>query len=59
VNIVPIFAAMKSLRLAVQSSSAAGSAAESPSLLSELAAVKANVVRLEAEVHKLKGLSQR
>jgi uncharacterized protein len=41
---------------AVQSSSAAGLAAESPSLVSELAAVKANVARLEAEVHELKGL---
>ena len=42
---------------AVQSSSAAGLAAESPSLdISELAAVKANVARLEAEVHELKDL---
>jgi hypothetical protein len=41
----------------VQSSSAAGLAAESPSLgISELAAVKANVARLEAEVHELKDL---
>ena len=45
---------------AVQSSSAAGLAAESPSLgISELAAVKANVARLEAEVHELKGLLAR
>jgi len=42
---------------AVQSSSAAGLAAELPSLgISELAAVKANVARLEAEVHELKDL---
>ena len=42
---------------AVQSSSAAGLAAESPSLdISELAAVKANVARLEAEVHELTDL---
>jgi uncharacterized protein YceH (UPF0502 family) len=42
---------------AVQSSSAADLAAESPSLgISELAAVKANVARLEAEVHGLKDL---
>ena len=41
---------------AVQSSSA-GLAAGSPSLaISELAEVKANVARLEAEVHELKGL---
>ena len=41
----------------VQSSSAVGLAAESPSLsISELAAVKANVARLEAEVHELKDL---
>ena len=45
---------------AVESSSAAGLAAESPSLgTSELAAVKANVARLEAEVHELKGLLAR
>jgi uncharacterized protein len=38
----------------------AGLAAESPSLgISELAAVKANVARLEAEVHELKGLLAR
>jgi hypothetical protein len=42
---------------AVQSSSAADLAAEAPSLgISELAAVKANVARLEAEVHVLKDL---
>ena len=42
---------------AVQSSPAASLAAESPSLgISELAAVKANVVRLEAEVRELKDL---
>src|SRR6516165_9753651 len=42
---------------AVQSSSAAGLAAESPSLgISELAAVKVNVTRLEAEVQELKDL---
>jgi uncharacterized protein len=41
---------------AVHSSSAAGLAAESPSLVSELAAVNANVARLEAEVHELRGL---
>ena len=41
----------------VQSSSEAGLSAESPSLdISELAAVKANVARLEAEVHELKDL---
>ena len=41
----------------VQSSSAVGLAAESPSLsISELAAVKANVARLEAEVRELKDL---
>jgi uncharacterized protein len=41
---------------AVQSS-AAGVAAESPALgISELAAVKANIARLEAEVHELKDL---
>ena len=45
---------------AVESSSAAGLAAESPSLgISELAAVKANVARLEAEVQELKGLLAR
>ena len=45
---------------AVESSSAAGLAAESPSPgISELAAVKANVARLEAEVHELKGLLAR
>ena len=45
---------------AVESSSAAGLAAASPSLgISELAAVKANVARLEAEVHELKGLLAR
>ena len=43
-----------------QSSSATGLAAESPSLgISELAAVKANVARLEAEVHELKDLLAR
>jgi uncharacterized protein len=42
---------------AVQSSTAAGLAAESPSLgISELAAVQANVARLEAEVRELKDL---
>jgi uncharacterized protein YceH (UPF0502 family) len=42
---------------AVRSSSAADLAADSPSLdISELAAVKANVARLEAEVHELKDL---
>ena len=42
---------------AVQSSSAAGLAAESPSLgTSELAEVKANVARLEGEVRELKDL---
>jgi uncharacterized protein YceH (UPF0502 family) len=42
---------------AVQSPPAAGSAAESPSLgISELAAVKANVARLEAEMRELKDL---
>jgi uncharacterized protein YceH (UPF0502 family) len=42
---------------AVQSSSAAGLAAESSSLgISELAAVKANVARLEAQVSELKDL---
>jgi uncharacterized protein YceH (UPF0502 family) len=42
---------------AVQSSSAASLAAESPSLgISELAEVKANVARLEAEVRELKDL---
>jgi len=42
---------------AVQPSSAAGLAAESPSLgISELAEVKANVARLEAEVRELKDL---
>jgi uncharacterized protein len=42
---------------AVQSSSAAGSAAESPSLgISEFAAVKAKIARLEAEVDELKDL---
>jgi len=42
---------------AVESSSAAGLAAESPSPgISELAAVKTNVARLEAEVHELKDL---
>jgi len=41
----------------VQSCSEAGLSAESPSLgISELAAVKANVARLEAEVHELKDL---
>jgi uncharacterized protein YceH (UPF0502 family) len=43
--------------LDVRSSSAAGSAAESSSLgISELAALKANVARLEAEVDELKDL---
>jgi uncharacterized protein YceH (UPF0502 family) len=42
---------------AVRSSSAAGLAADSPSLgISELALVKADVARLEAEVHELKDL---
>ena len=42
---------------AVRSSSAADLAADFPSLgISELAAVKANVARLEAEVHELKDL---
>jgi uncharacterized protein len=42
---------------AVRSSSAADLVADSPSLdISELAAVKANVARLEAEVHELKDL---
>jgi uncharacterized protein len=42
---------------AVQSSPAASLAAESPSLgISELAAVKANVARLEAEVREMKDL---
>jgi uncharacterized protein YceH (UPF0502 family) len=42
---------------AVQSSSAAGVTAESPSLgISELAAVKANIARLEGEVRELKDL---
>jgi uncharacterized protein len=42
---------------AVRSSSAADLAADSPSLaISELAAVKANVARLEAEVQELKDL---
>ena len=45
---------------AVQPSPAADPTAESPSLgISELAAVKANVARLEAEVHELKGLLAR
>jgi hypothetical protein len=43
----------------VQSSSEAGLSAESPSLgISELAAVKANVARLEAELRELTRLSQ-
>jgi uncharacterized protein len=42
---------------AVQSSSAAGLATDSPSLgISEVAAVKADVARLEAEVRELKAL---
>jgi uncharacterized protein YceH (UPF0502 family) len=42
---------------AVQSSSAAGLAPESPPLgISELAAVKADIARLDAEVHELKDL---
>ena len=45
---------------AVQSSQAASITAESPSLnIGEVAAVKANVARLEAEVHELKDCSQR
>ena len=45
---------------AVQSSPAAASAAESPSLdIAELAAVKANVARLEADVRELKDLLAR
>ena len=45
---------------AAELSSAAGLAAESPSLgISELAAVKANLARLEAEVQELKDLLAR